>query len=336
MNSTLSAEERIARWLVEEAPGELPNRVLSTAFERTREMPQEHPSVRGRLRSNRRVILVLAAAFILAGPLVASGVGGRLLQIISLSPTRDSLTRVQTAGILRVAVRPDHPQATPPGGTFDGFDVDVAKELARRLGVRVELEILSPTQMLDQPAAWDIALPSTPAWLLDPGRIGASAPYYYWPHNVLVPAGSELGSIVDLGGRTVCAVAGDAGVGWLRGEYGGSIGSATHGLPVATSVVVESSDAGCVEAVRSGRTDAMVTATFSPADVAAYAELRAIGGPDPEARVVAVPGDGPDSLPLLNAINTALDDMRRDGTLSRVLAEPFRRRRPDGRNKPMR
>ena len=49
------------------------------------------------------------------------------------------LADVQARGVIRIAVRPDRPQVTTPGGARSGFDVDVATEIGRRLGLRVEL-----------------------------------------------------------------------------------------------------------------------------------------------------------------------------------------------------
>ena len=48
----------------------------------------------------------------------------------------------RAAGVIRVAVRPDYPQVAVPGGARTGFDVDVANELGRRLGVRVSLQFV--------------------------------------------------------------------------------------------------------------------------------------------------------------------------------------------------
>ena len=69
--------------------------------------------------------LVLLAAFAAA---LAAG---------ALDRRHDLLQDVRGAGTLRVAVRPDRPQISAPGAPRSGFDVDIATELGRRLGLRV-------------------------------------------------------------------------------------------------------------------------------------------------------------------------------------------------------
>jgi His/Glu/Gln/Arg/opine family amino acid ABC transporter permease subunit len=54
----------------------------------------------------------------------------------------DSLAQVQRSRVLRVAVDPTYPpMAFEQNGTPVGFDIDLAKELARRLGVRAEFVV---------------------------------------------------------------------------------------------------------------------------------------------------------------------------------------------------
>lgn len=50
------------------------------------------------------------------------------------------LDRVKSTGVLRVATDPAYPpqSSQKPDGTFEGFDIDVATELAKRLGAKVE------------------------------------------------------------------------------------------------------------------------------------------------------------------------------------------------------
>ena len=68
--------------------------------------------------------LLLTLVLLWAGPVVA----------------RD-LDAIRQSGVLRVGVNPNFPPMSSygDGGTLQGFDVNVARELGRRLGVRVEL-----------------------------------------------------------------------------------------------------------------------------------------------------------------------------------------------------
>ena len=62
----------------------------------------------------------------------------------------------------------------------------------------------------------------------------------------------------------------------------------------------------------------MVTATLTPADLATRAGFRLIDGPPAEPRAAMLGRDGPDPTALVAAVEQALSDMRRDGTLARL------------------
>jgi ABC-type amino acid transport substrate-binding protein len=308
--------------MLEEAPDEPPNRVLEAVFERTRHIPQER-ALRGRARVGTRAALVAAATLILLGSLVAYAViGGWIAQPTDPSPRPDALERLMSSGVLRVAVRPDHPQSTAPDGTLTGFDVDVATEIGRRLGLRVELVALAPNDLFGQTGRWDIGLPSTPAWAVDSAAFLSTSAYYAWPHLLLVPAGSGATSVDDVQGQPICAVAGDAGQGWLLGRYGGAIPSAASKPPVPSTLLLKTSDGECLAALDAGQVRAVVTATLSPADVAARPESRAIDGPEPEPRVALI-GRAGDTASLAKAVDRAIDAMRVDGTLARLSRARF-------------
>ena len=54
---------------------------------------------------------------------------------------QDLLGQIKSKGVVRVSTDPNYaPQSfVNAGGEFDGFDVDTAKEIARRLGVKLRL-----------------------------------------------------------------------------------------------------------------------------------------------------------------------------------------------------
>jgi ABC-type amino acid transport substrate-binding protein len=316
MSARSDVQDRIALWMLEEAPDEPPNRVLEAVFERTRHIPQEG-ALRGRARVGTRAALVAAATLILVGSLVAYAViGGWLAQPTDPSPSPDALERRMSSGVLRVAIRPDHPQSVAPDGTLTGFDVDVATEIGRRFGLRVELVAISPTDLFQRPGQWDVGLPSTPAWSVDGAAFLSTSAYYAWPHLLLVPAGSGATSVADVQGQPICTVAGDAGEGWLLGRYGGAMPSAASTPPIPSTLLLKTSDAECLAALDAGRVRAVVTATLSPADVAARPETRAIDGPEPEPRVALIGSPGEGSASLLEAVDRAIGAMRGDGTLA--------------------
>ena len=75
---------------------------------------------------------------------------------------------IEARGVIRIAVRPDRPQVTTPAGARSGFDVDVATEIGRRLGLRVELVFTPVDEMLAGRGEWDLGLPSS---AVEPGKL---------------------------------------------------------------------------------------------------------------------------------------------------------------------
>ena len=131
----------------------------------------------------------LAETAVAAG-LVVAVVGIVLIRSGAFETAAKPSTRladIQARGVIRIAVRPDRPQVTAPGGARSGFDVDVATEIGRRLGLRVELDFTPADEMLAGRGEWDIALPSS---AVEPGAFATTTPYYDWPVRLIVPAGS--------------------------------------------------------------------------------------------------------------------------------------------------
>jgi polar amino acid transport system substrate-binding protein len=319
MTASRPVDERIALWMLEEAPDEPPNRVLQAAFDATRQMPQER-SARGPLATRRRLAILAAATLVVGATLVASALVGGWLATREPSPSPDALERIQSAGVIRVAVRPDHPQANSIDGALEGFDVDVALELGRRLGLRVEIVGLSPEDQLTSSGSWDVGLPSTPAWAVHTSLATTTA-YYAWPHLLVVPADSGATSVEDVQGQPICAVRGDAGQAWLLGRYGPTP-SAASSPPIPSTLVLRASDAECLAALKDGEVRGIVTATLTPSDVAGLVDVRAIDGPVPELRAATVVAGG-DVASLIDALNGAIDAARADGTLGALSQSRF-------------
>ncbi|NOX63656.1 MAG: transporter substrate-binding domain-containing protein, partial [Chloroflexi bacterium] len=120
----------------------------------------------------------------------------------------DLLDEVLKAGKLVVSTDPNYaPQSfLNDAGELDGFDVDVAKEVAKRLGV--EVEFVTPEWDIitsgNWSARWDVSIGSmTPTepraevlWFTDP--------YYYVPAAFAVHKdNTDINSPADLSGKRV-------------------------------------------------------------------------------------------------------------------------------------
>src|SRR6266536_185300 len=108
--------------------------------------------------------VLLVAALLVAGSIGLAAAAGAILERTSVLKPSSLLAEIREAGQIRIAIRPDHPQAAVGGQPAAGFDVDVGSEIARRLGVTPAIVIEDATQIVapTAPKDWDIALPSRP------------------------------------------------------------------------------------------------------------------------------------------------------------------------------
>jgi polar amino acid transport system substrate-binding protein len=125
----------------------------------------------------------------------------------------ERLDLIHKRGILIVGVKADYPPfgMRDANGQLVGFEPDLAAELARRLGLGLQLTAVTSTNRLQKLAegAIDVVIATlgdTPqrrriATLIEPH-------YYVSGVTVLAPPGARLSSWADLRGRKVCATQG--------------------------------------------------------------------------------------------------------------------------------
>jgi polar amino acid transport system substrate-binding protein len=304
------SDERIEKALRQGPPGEPAYMVHLTPADLHESVPKATRS-----KSAFSVLASLSQAAVVAG-LVVAAVGIVLIrsgafEVAAKPPTL--LAEVQARGVIRIAVRPDRPQVTAPGGARSGFDVDVATEIGRRLGLRVELDFTPADEMLAGRGEWDIALPSS---AVEPGAFATTTPYYDWPVRLIVAAGSTAAGPSDLSGSTICVVSGSGGETWLDGQFRGTSVTSVAVPPTASAVHRLATDEACAAEVTAGASAALVTAGWSDADLVTRPALKRVGGPIlTEARsVIAVNGQR-DPASLIAEIDRILAAMRSDGTL---------------------
>lgn len=120
----------------------------------------------------------------------------------------DLLAAVKQAGVLRVATDPNYPPQSyldEKTGQWTGFDVDVASEIAKRLGVK--LEFVTP--------AWDVIVAGSwqDRWDLSVGSMTITAermqvlyftqPYYTTPAQVFVHKDAKYAGVEQLAGKRI-------------------------------------------------------------------------------------------------------------------------------------
>lgn len=269
--------------------------------------------------------LLLAATIAMAVALIG---GGLLAGSLVERQTRQAvlLELLHERGTIAVAVRPDDPQFIVPGGALGGFDVDVARAVGDRLGLRTETRLSPVTEMLSADAgAWDVAMPSTSLPRAATARFNSTEPYYYWPFYLVVPRDSTVTEPGDLDRATLCVVSGSAGEAWLAPSVDRSPPETLLSVPANTTLRTLEDDDACLADVAIGASAALVTASLTQSDLASRPDYRVVGAGAAgwEGRALLVRTGEPDSTSLVAALNDAIAVLRADGTLSSLSRSRF-------------
>jgi ABC-type amino acid transport substrate-binding protein len=182
---------------------------------------------------------VLAAAVLAGGTLTACGQGGS-----------ESLLDEPT---LVVGVRPDLPGLglRRPDGRFEGFDIDVARYVAERLGKKVRfVQVLASERITALTSGRaDLVLATLSVTPERKTQIAFAGPYYMSYQDVLVRADERgVKGVRDLTGRRFCAVEGADPIQRLL---------AVHGM-TARTVPAKSYDQ-CMGMIKGRTVDAITT-----------------------------------------------------------------------------
>ena len=132
------------------------------------------------------------------------------------------LEKVLKAKKLVVSTDPNYaPQSfLKPDGSFEGFDIDVATEIAKRLGVEVKFE----TPGWDTITAgswggrWDISVGSMTITVPRQAVLDFSPPYYFTPAQMTATTASGITTLDGLAGKTVCVGSATTYQDWLEGK----------------------------------------------------------------------------------------------------------------------
>lgn len=239
------------------------------------------------------------------------------------------LAAVHDAGVLRVSTDPAYPPQSSLNkqGEFEGFDIDVATEIAARLGVEIEWE----TPAWDAITAgnwsgrWDVSVGSMTVTPERAEVLHFTPAYYYTPASVAVHAdNSDITDVeTDLDGKTIGVCAGCTYDFYLEksleipGEQIEFVidDAEIRGYDTDTSAIndLEIGDGRRLNAVMSA------TPTLEGA-VEKGKAIKIVGDPVfYEPLAVAIDQNAPeDPMPLVEAITEIIDEMHADGTLSEL------------------
>jgi polar amino acid transport system substrate-binding protein len=244
------------------------------------------------------------------------------------APTVDPaslLGKVLAAGKIVMSTDPQYPPQSElkPDGSYEGFDIDVGNEIAKRLGVKLEYatpkwEVITAGSWSGR---WDFSVGSMTITTPREKILAFSKPYYFTPAQMAASTASGITTYDGLAGKTICVGAATTYFDWLNGQL--DLGSYTSLIkmqpPAGAKATTLDTDRLCAETIKAGRKEFEGWLSSSTTVEQAIAEglpLIKIGDPVYyEPLGVAFDLSGPDPASMVERVNQILDEMRADGTL---------------------
>lgn len=241
----------------------------------------------------------------------------------------DLLADIEARGVIRISTDPNYaPQSfLDETGNFVGFDIDVAREIAKRLGVEVEFvtpdwDVITAGNWGGQ---WDLSVGSmTVTTARDEVLDFAQPAYYYTPAQFAASNDSGIDSLDDINGQAVCVGSATTYESWLNGDLaalGLPESSYFATAPTGITVIPLATDNECFQAIQAGRTDfqAFLTSnTVVDAAIAGGVPIHKVGSPVFSENLAAAvdSNSAKDSGTLVARVGEIIQEMHDDGTLS--------------------
>jgi len=234
------------------------------------------------------------------------------------------LDTIQSNGTIRVSTDANYaPQSfLNDAGEFEGFDIDVSKEIASRLGVEVEFK--TPTFDLVQAGGWngqwDLSVGSITVTEPRLGVLDFTPPYYFTPAQMAATEASGITTIDGFAGKKICVGAATTYLDWINGDLVLGDGSALAPVPDGVEAVALETDALCAEAIGAGRTDFdgwLSSSTTVAQAIGDGVPIVTVGDPVfYEPLAAATDKSGPTHSALQEKLDQIINDMHDDGTLT--------------------
>jgi glutamate transport system substrate-binding protein len=167
-------------------------------------------------------------------------------------PEDTTMGKIQAAGEIKIGVKYDVPPfgfKNPQTDEIEGFDVDLGKAIADKLGVEPNfIEAISDNRIpFLQDGTVDLVLSTMTINAERDQEIDFSEPYYIAKGRILVPQDSDIAGVDDLAGKKVCTALGSTYEETLKEQ-----------APKADLRLVDSYSE-CLELVQNGAVDAVST-----------------------------------------------------------------------------
>jgi ABC-type amino acid transport substrate-binding protein len=174
------------------------------------------------MKSTRLWRMLALLALVLGALLVAGcgdddddddGGGGETAAEVKQYPADTTLGKIQKAGEITIGVKFDVPPfgfKNPQTNEVEGFDVDMGNFIAEELGVEPKfIEAISDNRIpFLERGTVDLILSTMTINAERDMEIDFSEPYYIAEGRILVPKGSDIKGLEDLGGKGVCTALG--------------------------------------------------------------------------------------------------------------------------------
>jgi len=243
----------------------------------------------------------------------------------------DLLAEICSKGTITVSTDPAYPPQSSLNvetGEFEGFDIDVATEIANQLGVDIAWEEPNWNAIIagNWQGRWDMSVGSMTVTVERAEVLNFSPAYYFTPAAVAVPTDSSVSSVDQLSGTTVAVCAGCTYDHYLSGTL--DIPGFDFGVsPIAEPVVKGyDTDSTAIQAVLSGQADAVMSAlpTLEKA-IDKGREIKVVGEPlFYEPLSVAIDKSSElDPTSLVDEVSAIVEEMHADGTLSELSMKWF-------------
>jgi polar amino acid transport system substrate-binding protein len=243
------------------------------------------------------------------------------------------LDKVMKAGKLLVSTDPNYqPQSfQKTDGTYEGFDIDVANEIGKRLGV--EVEFTTPDWDVITAGAWsgrwDASVGSMTITTERQKVLDFSEPYYFTPAQMAVRTDTGITTLEALAGKSVCAGKSTTYLDWLSGKKLEFAPVSPISTPPANiKPVALKTDQDCPQTWAAGRKDFegwLSSSTTVQAAIDAEQPVTKVGDPVfEEPLAVAVDKAGAPDTDFVAKLNEIVKAMHDDGTLTQFSMKWFK------------
>ncbi len=238
----------------------------------------------------------------------------------------DLLAKVKAAGKIVMSTDPEYPpqSALTAAGGYEGFDIDVGTEIAKRLGVDIAFETPSWEAITagSWSGRWDFSVGSMTITSDREKVISFSKPYYYTPAQIAVLPDSGITSLDGLAGKVICVGGGTTYLQWLEGTLDFGTESPQTKPPEGSTATTLNTDRNCAESWQAGRRDFdgwLSSSTTVQGAIDEGIDVVKLGDPVfNEPLAVAFDKSGADPASMVTEVNKILDAMRSDGTLKNL------------------